>query len=566
MSIFGGDAMKQRLNRGSVTGALGALGVLAAGAGVPAAAQPQSQAGPLEEIVVTARFREERLQDTPIAITALTSVELEEREFTNAAQIGYTVPNTYFQKAQAAFGNTLVAFIRGVGQNDFNFAFEPGVAMYIDDVYHATLMGSFFDLLDLERVEVLRGPQGTLFGRNSIGGAMRLVTTPPRGDGTGSVQATVGDFNRTDVRASYDFAFADNVFARVSAAAKRREGHVELIDFVCERPDEAGTLPAITANRGSGCRIGTLGGEDSIGARFALRYVPSDRLSVSFTADYQDDQGESQADIITAIGAAPAFAGWNQMIQDTYGVTYDERFLTGSLYRNYATFRDPITGYINRPISTLTSTGLSATVDWDLSDNMSAKLVYSNRGYDSEFATDHDGSPLGGQEVNGWIDFEQDTWELQLSGYALNDRLDWTVGLFYYTSDVVAAQTVLLPAFAGPSGILVNGFNVQDNRNRSIYSQFVYGLNDLTNLTFGVRHSEDDKNVNFDNTIVVTQLSSSDSSTDYRVGVDRRFGASTMLYASYATGYGPMPTTRARSSRRSWCRSRVRNWRPGSWA
>src|SRR5690606_19009692 len=257
--------MKHRIGKRTAVGTLSALA--AAVAAQPALAQQESGASNLEEIVVTARFREENLQETPIAITAITAQEIEARSFTTTAQIGYTVPNAYFQKAQAAFGNSMVAYIRGVGQNDFNFAFEPGVSMYIDDVYHATVMGSMFDLLDLERVEVLRGPQGTLFGRNSIGGAMRLITREPRGDGTGTISATVGDFDRTEVRASYDFALTENLFARVAAASKKRDGHVDLIDFTCERPDEAGTLPSITRNRGAGCKIGTLGGEDTIGAR-----------------------------------------------------------------------------------------------------------------------------------------------------------------------------------------------------------------------------------------------------------------------------------------------------------
>src|SRR5690606_13880081 len=482
---------------------------------------------------------------TPIAITALTTQEIEARAFTNTAQIGYTVPNTYFQKAQAAFGNSLVAFIRGVGQNDFNFAFEPGVSMYIDDVYHATVMGSFFDLLDLERIEVLRGPQGTLFGRNSIGGAMRMVSTPPRGDGSGTIQATVGDFDRTDVRASYDFAFSEKVFARVAAASKRRDGYVDLIDFACERPAEAGTLPAITRNRGGGCRIGTLGGEDSTGARIALRYEPSDAVALTFTADYQDDQSESQADIITAVGTATAsqqFQDWDQnVINATFGINYDERFLTDSIYKNYATFRDPITGLENRPISTLTAEGFSGKLEWDLADTVALKLVYANRGYDSEFATDHDGSPIGGQEVNGVIDFDQDTFELQLAGAALGERLDWTVGLFYYQSDVVAAQTVFLPALTpSPTGILVNGLNVQENENRSLYSQFVYHLTDRTRPTFRLPYSEDDQNVNLDNTVIIRRLENSDDSTDYRLGVDWEFGDNKMLYASVATGYRPL--------------------------
>ena len=532
--------MKHRIGQRTIVGTLSALA--AAVGAKPAFAQQQARQSALEEIVVTARFREENLQETPIAITAITAQEIELRSFTNAAQIGYTVPNTYLQKAQAAYGNSMVAYIRGVGQYDFNFAFEPGVSMYIDDVYHATVMGSMFDLLDLSRVEVLRGPQGTLFGRNSIGGAMRLVTREPQGDGTGTISATIDDFDRVEVRASYDFALTENLFARIAAASKRRDGYVDLIDFTCERPAEAGTLPSITRNRGAGCKIGTLGGEDSTGARVALRYLPSEAVTLSFTYDYSDDNGESQADVITAIGAAPAFGAWNDLMFATYGVRYDERFLTGSFYRNYATFRDPVTGLINDPVSTVTTEGVSGTLDWDISDSVSAKLVLADRQYDSRFATDHDGSPLPGQEVNGYVEFDQQTLELQLSGLALSDRLDWTVGVFLYESDVLAAQTVLLPAFAGPSGILVNGLNVQENENRSLYSQLVYQLSDRTSVTLGLRYSEDDKNVDFDNTVITRRLENSDDSTDYRLGVDWSFGRDNnkMLYASVATGYRPL--------------------------
>src|SRR5690606_21364620 len=170
----------------------------------------------LEEVIVTAQYRAESLQETPIAITAVTAADLEARAVTSAYEIAYTVPNAAFRPAQAAFGNTMTAFIRGVGQNDFDFAFEPGVGTYIDDVYHPFLMGSSVELLDLERVEVLRGPQGTLFGRGSIGGAVRYITRKPQGDDSGSVGVTVGRYDRIDLRASYDFALTDNLFARVT--------------------------------------------------------------------------------------------------------------------------------------------------------------------------------------------------------------------------------------------------------------------------------------------------------------------------------------------------------------
>ena len=102
----------------------------------------------------------------------------------------------------------MTAYIRGIGQYDFDFAFEPGVGIYVDDVYHPFTLGSEIDLLDLDRVEVLRGPQGTLFGRGAIGGVIRYVSKKPVGDNTGYIDVTYGQFNRLDVRAGYDFSLS----------------------------------------------------------------------------------------------------------------------------------------------------------------------------------------------------------------------------------------------------------------------------------------------------------------------------------------------------------------------
>jgi iron complex outermembrane receptor protein len=126
----------------------------------------------LEEIVVTAEFRESKLQDTPLAISALSATQLESRSAVNVTSIGSLVPNTTIAPLGAGYGSTIAAFIRGVGLGDNSLSFEPGVPIYVDDVYNGRPQGSLFDLLDLERVEVLRGPQGTLFGKNAIGGAV----------------------------------------------------------------------------------------------------------------------------------------------------------------------------------------------------------------------------------------------------------------------------------------------------------------------------------------------------------------------------------------------------------
>src|SRR5579862_5226471 len=255
--------------------------------------------GGLEEVVVTARYREENLQQTPIAISAITAEDIEARGFTNSSDIAYAVPNASFRQAQAAFGNTETAYIRGVGQNDFNFAFDPGVAIYVDDVYYPTTMSSQFDLMDLERVEVLRGPQGTLFGRGAIGGAVSYVSKQPKGDNSGFTDVTVGQFGRVDIRAGYDFALVpDTVFVRVTAMSKKEDGYQKMIDFVCAFPSESGTLPAETHNRLGGCQDGTLGGTDVQGARAQLRWLASETVDVGLAVDYQRDDSESSADAL----------------------------------------------------------------------------------------------------------------------------------------------------------------------------------------------------------------------------------------------------------------------------
>jgi iron complex outermembrane receptor protein len=147
----------------------------------PAAGQQQATGG-LEEIVVTAERRDEQLQTTPISITAFSAQALEARSLTNIADVGAYVPSTILAPLGAGWGATMAAFIRGVGLGDNILSFEPGVPIYIDDVYIGRPQGAMLDLLDLERVEVLRGPQGTLFGKNAEGGTIRMISVKPQGD------------------------------------------------------------------------------------------------------------------------------------------------------------------------------------------------------------------------------------------------------------------------------------------------------------------------------------------------------------------------------------------------
>src|SRR5882762_10417519 len=182
-------------------GSFVALGALSSSLVVAQNAQPPEPSTQLAEVIVTAQYREEKLQDVPIAISAITSSMIERQGATRLSDILTSAPSVGFRQQSAAFGESVTAFIRGFGQADFDPAFEPGVGLYIDDVYYPRLTGANFDLLDVERVEVLRGPQGTLYGRNSEGGAVRFVTRKPTGDGGGYLTATYGTRDRLDLRA-----------------------------------------------------------------------------------------------------------------------------------------------------------------------------------------------------------------------------------------------------------------------------------------------------------------------------------------------------------------------------
>jgi iron complex outermembrane receptor protein len=245
------------------------------------------------EIVVTAQFREQRLQDTPLAITAVNSAMLEARSQTSVEQVAAQAPNVTLTPQGQQNGSGLIAFIRGVGQTDFNFALEPGVGIYVDDVYIPTLTGSLLDLMDLDRIEVLRGPQGTLSGRNAIGGAIKLFSTKPQGDGRGSLQATYGSLNRIEVRGFADFKISDTLFARIAGVSKNCDGHVKRLDYSLTHPGSG-----VPGNNSGSKVLGRLGGQTYTAGKLSLRWTPASNVEVNLSADYTRDRSESGASVL----------------------------------------------------------------------------------------------------------------------------------------------------------------------------------------------------------------------------------------------------------------------------
>src|SRR5580704_1797055 len=286
--ITGGPARRLGATMAVVT----ALACVAALVGTPAAmAQQASSANQetagvgLEEIVVTAERRDEQLQTTPIAISAFSAQDMESRSLVNISDVGAYVPSTVLAPLGAGWGATMAAFIRGVGLGDNILSFEPGVPIYIDDVYIGRPQGAMLDLLDLERVEVLRGPQGTLFGKNAEGGTIRMISVKPQGDDTGYASVTVGNFNRLDARAMADVALVpDFLNARFSFSSKTADGYFKNLDYVCV--NGAGSLgsmqPAIAP--GSNCVTSTEGDENVQSGRAAFRFLLGTGLEFNLIA------------------------------------------------------------------------------------------------------------------------------------------------------------------------------------------------------------------------------------------------------------------------------------------
>jgi iron complex outermembrane receptor protein len=555
-----------------------ACGLNAAPAGAQEQSQPESTG--LDEIIVTAQFREENLQETPIAITAMTAEEIEARSFTDSYEIAYTVPNASFRPAQAAYGNTMTAYIRGVGQNDFDQAFEPGVGIYVDDVYQPFTLGTQMDLLDMERVEVLRGPQGTLFGRGSIGGVMRLVSKKPEGTNTGDIQLTAGSFDRVDVRASYDFAISENVFARFTGVSRHSSGYQDVYDFACvfqDDPAMIGNLQIRDPSRGRKCKTGTQGGISTTGLRGQLRWAINDNVDLSFSGEFQDDSSEAKADTLLAVIYPTDLAGntiptssymlWNtEYAQHVptptenwgWGVAYDNRFIPGDIYKTYATYDDPASGLTFKPESGLEKESYSAKLDWRLSDTMSLTVIGAYSDMTGQLTSDADASPLNLQVTGGQQDFRWSTGELRLSGRAF-DRMDWTTGLFYYTSNAANRQAVSFPPILwgvfrnivglppvvaasiidAPNNISVNAENIADSESQAVFLHTVTDLTDKLSMTLGVRYSEDTKDVAFDNSFFVGPINLEDDHFDWRAGLDYKVSDNVMIYGSAATGYRP---------------------------
>lgn len=440
-------------------------------------AKGQSDEAADDTIVVTAQLREQNVQDIPLSITAVSGALLEARSQTRLTDITAQSPNVILQQNPAGSGNSMRAYIRGVGQADQSPSVEPGVGIYIDDIYFGSVTASSFDLSDIDRVEVLRGPQGTLAGMNSEGGAVKVYSKKPEGSG-GFVELTGGSLNRRDVKASADFTVVpDAVFARITGVTRNRDGYVTRYDYACLNPGDpyvqpgtsvvepgAAAIPRLAS--GNHCALGTLGDQKMYALRGSLRIAPvGSPLEINISGDYTSDRSATQASVLLA---SAELTGRQNNSVPYQGVPFDNRFVTYGQYRranavlndpyaSYASFYDPGVTYgaattsatggpgtagapngpvFSQPAGMVDGWGVSATIDYKLGDHLALKSITGYRHYLSTSSDDNDNSPvafIGG--AYSYFTHNQFSEEVRLSGNLIENVVHFTVGGIYYRDD-----------------------------------------------------------------------------------------------------------------------------------
>ena len=517
----------------------------------------------LEEVIVTAQRREQSLQETPVSVTAFTQEALEQRLMTGVADLSQFTPNVEINNGRADGGGSNAAvFIRGVGQFDFIFPTDPGVGVYLDGVYMGRTLGGMMDLADLQRIEVLRGPQGTLYGKNTIAGAVNMVTARPTGEFGGSVKLTGGDLGRIDGELTVNFpTLGNSLNGKLALITRKRDGIGESLWDGREYDDV-----------------------DRQAARTVWDWSASDAVEVSFAADVS--RWRQNGSMSSVVGFYPSSSGFRELFNAVAapylaaqlglppGTALDDGFITG----------DPTRTWAGGPIRDNGDVwGVAATVDWKLSDAVRLKSVTSWREMRLSFGSDLDNSPFSFAETDEHQDQNQLAQELQLSGLAFNDRFDWLMGVYYFQErgndrnfvsfghgildalsalpgPVVPLGPYSCPQPAGSPAPCLGGagnplnFLLEtdlvprtsiDTRSYSAYAHGIYQLTDRLSLSAGARYTYEDKKwfivesrpVSGAYVVPPTHLQESWSAFSPKLGLEFKLSPDAMIYGQVSQGF-----------------------------
>lgn len=524
------------------------------------AAEPDAGAVQLEEILVTARKRTENLQDTPVSVSAFGENAMASRAILNVGGLAAFVPNLEINNGKGDGGSTNAAiFIRGVGQNDFIFPTDPGVGVYVDGVYIARSIGAMMDLSDIERVEVLRGPQGTLYGKNTIGGAINIITSRPGNEFGGQLRVTMGSRDHIDVDGKVNVPLiADKLALKIAAASKNQDGYVK-------RPD--------------GLDLGDVNVDV---ARVALAL----NVTEDFTADLSFDYSRiRQNGAPGRLAGTFSFDGGLHNLYNALGAPYvaardglppgslfDDRWVSADKYRSNGT--GPTKDHAD-------VWGTNLTLTWQPGDALMIKSITAYREMDADIQVDMDYSPFPVVHTDEQQQQHQFSQEFQIGGKAADNKLTWLVGGYYLrekaadqnmtflASGIYDALESLPGAFvplvpgvtcpgvglpcAGGAGNPLNSIFDLDVRpltglvtnNWAAFAQATYALTSEFSVTLGGRYSYEKKTYSIDSIFPNSGKIATPPTTDAqswsnftpKVGLDYRVNDDVLLYASFSKGF-----------------------------
>ncbi len=489
---------------------------LAVAATLPTSAAFAQQSEPslqLEEVVVTARRRSENLQDVPIAVTAFSSEALALRGMADISELAQAVPSVTLEPSRAT-NSTLTAFMRGVGQQDPLAGFEQGVALYVDDVYLARPQGSLLDIYDIERIEVLRGPQGTLYGRNAVGGAIKYVTRRLGEEPALHIKGSYGSYDQLDGVITGSLPLGDTVRAGATVASLNRNGYGNNFTTGDDQYNK-----------------------EIFAARASIEIEPSDALLIRIAADYSADDSNPVAGYRPFPGAASGYPVLND-VHDSLAGAAD----------------NPSTAGINGN-NEVEAKGISAAVEWTLNDNITLKSITAYREDYTETVIDFDSLPV--DDVDAPVIYENDQASQELQLLYTSERLSGVFGLYYL--DASAANDFDLIFGQLPDDAIVTAYTggSVDTKAWSMFADVSYDLTDKLSLSVGGRYTEDKRSADifranyaglgspfFGNAAAFEFAVTSDYSNERtfydfspRVNFSYLLSDTTNLYAGYSQGF-----------------------------
>ena len=430
-------------------------------AAVAAVAVPAGAENAMEEIVVTAQKREQSLTDIPFSITAIGADAIESRNITDIDAIDQFVPNLQITPTPGNSTSAQIAIRGGVTINPA-LTWETTVGVYLDGVYIGKTQGSVFDVVDIERVEVLRGPQGTLYGRNTLAGGVNIITRAPSGEFSGRVRAGAGNYGAQNLSASIDLPSLGPVRVSLAGRTEQRDGWIDV-------GSPAGFPPS---------SVSELNEVDNTSFRAAVDIDLSDQITLAYRFDHSEsDQTSSHSQL--------------HRLDFNFGLPLNS-FIS--------TEREDDAAVDGPSFEESEVTGHSLTLDWNINDNVAFKSITAKRDLEWNDGLDLDGTPISVAHTQRLSDYDSFSQEFQFVGTAGN--VSYIAGLYYFEDDGFTDNPQQFFGAFGPFGQSFSSRYGFETEAFAVFGQVDWAVTDALTLTAGLRYTDEEKELDRELTLI----------------------------------------------------------------